>query len=51
MNKQYTDGIMKLGKPTEKKKRNVQVLHTLRTNIQNDHTRKQKHKIFIIMPL
>ena len=50
MNKQYTDGIMKLGGPTEKK-RHVQVLHTLRTNIQNDHTRKQKHKIFVIMPL
>ena len=50
MNKPYTDGIMKLGGPP-KKKRYVQVLHTLRTNIQDDHTRKQKHKMFVIMPL
>ena len=50
----YTNGIMKLGRPTKKNKKQklyVQVLYTLRTNIQNDHTSKQKHKIFVIMPL
>ena len=37
----------------EKKKGYVQVLYTLRTNnfLQNNHTRKQKHKIFVILPL
>ena len=61
MNKQYTDGIMKLGGQRKKKKKQtkqkkkgyVQVLYTLTTNnfLQNNHTRKQKHKIFVILPL